>query len=84
MRDDTCVLADAVLARWCDDALGTAPRRVLFRRRHLSQVVALELADGRRVVVKARPFQERVAGCVSSGRAGPGWLSVPGADRGPG
>jgi hypothetical protein len=38
---------------------------VLFRLQHLSEVVAVELADGRQVVVKARPFDQRIAGCVA-------------------
>lgn len=59
------MLSDAVLARWCGDALGSVPVGVLFRRQHLSQVVAVELADGRRVVIKVRPAEERVAGCVA-------------------
>ena len=35
---------------------------MLFRSGHLSQVVAAELADGRQVVVKARPYDPRIAG----------------------
>jgi hypothetical protein len=57
------VLADAVLSGWCESVLGAPCGRILFRRRHLSQVLAVELADGRRVVVKARPAEERIAGC---------------------
>jgi hypothetical protein len=38
---------------------------VLFRCGHLSQVTGTELADGRRVVVKARPAAARIAGCVA-------------------
>ena len=63
--DHTGVLCDAVLAGWCNDVLRAAPGRVLFRRQHLSQVVAFELTDGRSVVVKARPFEERIEGCVA-------------------
>jgi hypothetical protein len=59
------VLSDAVLSGWCDGALGAAADRVLFRRQHLSQVVALVLTDGRQVVVKARPFEARITGCVA-------------------
>ena len=39
--------------------------RVLFRSGHLSEVVAAELADGRQVVVKARPSDPRIAGCTA-------------------
>jgi Ser/Thr protein kinase RdoA (MazF antagonist) len=59
------VLTDELISAWCQGALGAGFDRVLFRRQHLSQVVAVELADGRQVVVKARPFEERLAGCVA-------------------
>jgi hypothetical protein len=59
------VLGDAFLADWCDRYLGARPASVLFRSGHLSQVVAAELADGRRVVIKARPFDPRIAGCTA-------------------
>jgi Phosphotransferase enzyme family len=58
------VLTDSELAQWCESALGSAPTLVVFRAGHLSQVVGVELASGQRVVVKARPFEERIAGCV--------------------
>jgi Phosphotransferase enzyme family len=54
-----------VLSGWCESVLGAPSGRILFRRRHLSQVLAAELTDGRRVVVKARPFEERIAGCAA-------------------
>jgi hypothetical protein len=38
---------------------------VLFRSGHLSEVVAAQLADGRRVVIKARPSDPRIAGCTA-------------------
>ncbi len=63
--DHTCVLTDEMISAWSRGALGAGFDRVLFRRQHLSQVVAVELTDGRRVVVKARPFEERLAGCVA-------------------
>jgi Phosphotransferase enzyme family len=56
---------DAFLADWCDRYLGARPACVLFRSGHLSEVVAIELADGRRVVVKARPADPRIAGCTA-------------------
>lgn len=58
------MLSDAALSAWCRDVLGAGAGRVLFRRQHLSQVLGMELADGRRVVVKARPFEQRIAGCT--------------------
>lgn len=59
------VLDDAFLAKWCGRYLGARPARVLFRSGHLSEVVAAELADGRRVVIKGRPSEPRIAGCVA-------------------
>jgi len=54
-----------MLSAWCRSHLGAVPVRVLFRRQHLSEVVAVELADKRQVVVKPRPFDQRIAGCVA-------------------
>lgn len=59
MSDDSLILA------WCGNALGSAPKRVLFRSGHLSAVLGIELDDGRRVVVKARPRDRRIEGCVA-------------------
>jgi hypothetical protein len=59
------VLDDVFLAHWCDRYLGASPTRMLFRSRHLSEVVGTELADGRRVVIKARPSDPRIAGCTA-------------------
>ncbi len=63
--DDAGVLSDAALSAWCRDALGAGAGRVLFRQKHLSQVLGVELADGRRVVIKARPFEQRIVGCTA-------------------
>lgn len=59
------MLPDAEISRWCAAALGAGVRRVLFRAGHLAQVTGAELADGRQVVIKARPAQPRLAGCVA-------------------
>jgi Phosphotransferase enzyme family len=56
---------DAFLADWCDRCLGARPVCVLFRSGHLSEVVAAQLADGRQVVIKARPSDPRIAGCTA-------------------
>jgi len=53
-----------VLDDWCRAELGAAPRQPLFRTGHLSEVLGVELTDGRRVVVKARPASPRVAACL--------------------
>lgn len=52
------------LSTWCSKWLGSPPARTLFERAHLSTVMGLRLADGREVVVKARPFEHRLAGCL--------------------
>ena len=54
----------ARLAPWCQRALGSRPGRVLFESGYLSQVLGVELADGRRVVVKVRPWADRLVACV--------------------
>ena len=56
--------AEALLATWCRAHLGSPPVRELFRSGWLSAVVAVELADGRQVVIKVRPADDRLAACV--------------------
>jgi hypothetical protein len=51
------------LEAWCVEQFGAKPVRVEFEIAHLSRVVGMELADGRRVVVKVRPSSERLAAC---------------------
>jgi len=58
------VLDDALLADWCLRYLGVPLNRVLFRSGYLSDVVGVELSSGLRAVVKARPFEPRIAGCL--------------------
>jgi Phosphotransferase enzyme family len=58
------VLDDALLADWCLRYLGVPLNRVFFRSGYLSDVVGVELSSGLRAVVKARPFQSRIAGCL--------------------
>src|SRR5258708_20174587 len=58
------VLDDQLLADWCLRYLGAPFGRVLFRSGFLSEVVGVELSSGLRAVVKARPFQPRIAGCL--------------------
>jgi hypothetical protein len=59
------VLADAELSDWCGQVLGSRPARILFRSGHLAQVTGVSLADGSPVVIKVRPFQPRIGGCVA-------------------
>jgi hypothetical protein len=59
------VLDDTAISDWCERSLGTCVARVLFRSGHLAQVVGAELADGRSVVIKVRPFEPRIVGCVA-------------------
>jgi hypothetical protein len=58
------MLDDALLANWCLRYLGAPLEDVVFRAGHVSEVVGVELSNGLRVVVKARPFQPRIAGCL--------------------
>src|SRR4030095_4225836 len=58
------VLDDALLGDWCLRYLDAPVKRVLFRSGYLSEVVGVELLSGLHVVVKARPFQPRMAGCL--------------------
>lgn len=55
--------ARAELDEWCRRWLGSPPTRVLFRSGNLSTVTGLRLADGRRVVIKARQPAARLDGC---------------------
>jgi hypothetical protein len=57
-----------VLAAWCERWLGAKPIRVLFEVAHLSSVSGLRLADGREVIVKARPPADRIQACVYTQR----------------
>ena len=52
------------LAAWCERWLSVQPTSVLFEVAHLSIVTGLRLADGREVVVKARPPAHRIQACV--------------------
>ena len=58
------LIQEDALAAWCARWLGAQPTRVLFEVAHLSRVTGLQLADGREVVIKARPPAERIQACV--------------------
>lgn len=53
-----------LLARWCEQHLGSPPVEEMFSSGHLSAVIGLRLADDREVVVKVRPDSPRIAACV--------------------
>jgi Ser/Thr protein kinase RdoA (MazF antagonist) len=55
---------DRTIADWCAMWLGSRPAATIFRGGHLSVVAALQLADGRSVVVKVRPDQARLTACA--------------------
>ncbi|MBB1154308.1 phosphotransferase [Amycolatopsis dendrobii] len=54
------------LSDWCLTHLGTAPVGVLFEARQVSTVHGLRLADGRKIVLKARPDDGRADSCVAA------------------
>ncbi len=54
------------LPAWCLDHLNAEPTDSLFQVQQMSTVVGLRLADGRNVVVKARPDDGRAASCVAA------------------
>lgn len=55
---------------WCREVLGAQPVEKLLSASHLSEVVGVRLADGREVVVKARPDPDgRVPTCLAVQRA---------------
>lgn len=58
------VFDDALLADWCRRHLGAPFERVIFRSGFLSEVIGVELSGGLRAVVKARPAEPRIVGCV--------------------
>lgn len=53
------------LGGWCTQRLGSSVSGVLFEAGNLSRVVGLTLADGRRVVAKARPWLDRLGPCAA-------------------
>ncbi|HEY0497566.1 MAG TPA: phosphotransferase [Kutzneria sp.] len=56
------------LPSWCREHLGSEPAATLFEVTSISTVSGLRLADGREVVVKARPDEGREASCVEAQR----------------
>lgn len=54
----------ADLPAWCRRSLGAPPAQLLFKAGNLSSVLGVRLADGRAVVVKARPPTPRLEASV--------------------
>lgn len=59
------VVDEAELSLWCERHLGSRPVEELFRSGYLGCVIAMRLADDRKIVVKVRPAEPRVAACVA-------------------
>jgi hypothetical protein len=59
------VVGDKVLDKWCRKHLEDGLESVLFRSRHLSEVVGVQLTGGRQVVIKVRPYDPRLTGCLA-------------------
>jgi Ser/Thr protein kinase RdoA (MazF antagonist) len=59
------VLSDESLGRWCESSLGSRIVARLFERGHLSRVLGVSLANGHEVVIKIRPWQDRLRACVA-------------------
>jgi hypothetical protein len=51
------------VSRWCETRLGSPVSAVLFERGYFSAVFGVSLADGREVVVKVRPWEDRLVAC---------------------
>ncbi len=68
MLGELTPLNSTILSELVERNLGSRPMAELWRRAHLSTVSALELVDGRRVVVKIRPFADRLIGCSQTHR----------------
>lgn len=53
-----------LLHEWCRTTLGSAPVATVFATGHLSDVRGVCLANGDRVVLKVRPWQDRLLACA--------------------
>jgi Ser/Thr protein kinase RdoA (MazF antagonist) len=59
------VLTTDELARWCRSSLQSTIAETLFERGNLSRVLGVALEDGREVVIKLRPWHDRLRGCIA-------------------
>ncbi|MHB1615072.1 MAG: aminoglycoside phosphotransferase/kinase family protein [Actinomycetes bacterium] len=59
------MLSDEEIYEWCSASLGSAVAEVVFVTGNLSRVIGVVLGDGREVVLKVRPWQDRLLGCAA-------------------
>lgn len=59
------MLPDATLRRWCESSLGSPIAATLFERGNLSRVLGVRLANRHEVVIKIRPWQDRLPACIA-------------------
>ncbi|HUZ97996.1 MAG TPA: hypothetical protein VMU74_01425, partial [Gaiellaceae bacterium] len=59
------MLTTDALTRWCQSSLQSSLAETLFERGNLSYVVGVTLEDERQVVIKIRPWQNRLSACVA-------------------
>jgi Ser/Thr protein kinase RdoA (MazF antagonist) len=64
-RHDRTVLPDESLGRWCEATLGSPIVARLFERGNLARVLGVRLANRQAVVIKVRPWQDRLRACVA-------------------
>jgi Ser/Thr protein kinase RdoA (MazF antagonist) len=64
-RHDRAVLSDESLGRWCESSLGSPIVTMLFERGNLSRVLGVRLANRQEVVIKIRPWQDRLRACIA-------------------
>ena len=53
------------IVAWCERELGSSPALRLFNSGHIAEVHGVELGDGRRVVIKVRPVDDRAGSVVA-------------------
>jgi hypothetical protein len=62
--------SEELIVAWCDRELGGRPVELLFATAHMSDVIGVQLDDGRNVVIKSRPDESgRASTCVEAQRA---------------
>ncbi len=59
------VVTDEEVARWCELSVGSRVRATDVAAGNLSRVVPVTLEDGRHLVIKIRPWQDRLVGCAA-------------------